>query len=75
MVLGLYYVTMERKGMAGEGMAFADIEEVEHALAAGAVHLHAKITARSSRSTRPATRSGSGSTRPPAACGWATFCR
>ena len=46
MVLGLYYTTMERKGMVGEGMAFADIEEVEHALAAGAVHLHASITAR-----------------------------
>ncbi len=46
MVLGLYYVTMERKGMVGEGMAFADIEEVEHALAAGAVHLHARIQAR-----------------------------
>ena len=46
MVLGLYYATMERKGMAGEGMAFADIDEVEHALAAGAVHLHARIKAR-----------------------------
>jgi DNA-directed RNA polymerase subunit beta' len=46
MVLGLYYVTMERKGMQGEGMAFADIDEVEHALAAGEVHLHAKIKAR-----------------------------
>ncbi|NGQ90271.1 DNA-directed RNA polymerase subunit beta' [Rhodobacter sp. HX-7-19] len=46
MVLGLYYVTMERKGMVGEGKIFADIEEVEHALAAGAVHLHASITAR-----------------------------
>ena len=46
MVLGLYYVTMERKGMVGEGMAFADIDEVEHALAAGAVHLHSKIQAR-----------------------------
>ncbi|MEF3045608.1 DNA-directed RNA polymerase subunit beta' [Pseudotabrizicola sp. L79] len=46
MVLGLYYVTMERKGMVGEGKIFRDIEEVEHALAAGAVHLHAKITAR-----------------------------
>jgi DNA-directed RNA polymerase subunit beta' len=34
MVLGLYYTTMERKGMVGEGMAFADIDEVEHALAA-----------------------------------------
>jgi DNA-directed RNA polymerase subunit beta' len=46
MVLGLYYTTMERKGMTGEGMRFADVEEVEHALAAGAVHLHARITAR-----------------------------
>ncbi|KGJ05882.1 DNA-directed RNA polymerase subunit beta' [Paracoccus halophilus] len=46
MVLGLYYTTMEREGMKGEGMAFADLEEVEHALAAGEVHLHARITAR-----------------------------
>ncbi|MFC7702978.1 DNA-directed RNA polymerase subunit beta' [Plastorhodobacter daqingensis] len=46
MVLGLYYTTMERKGMPGEGMAFANVEEVEHALAAGAVHLHSRITAR-----------------------------
>ncbi|QYK42504.1 MAG: DNA-directed RNA polymerase subunit beta' [Paracoccaceae bacterium] len=46
MVLGLYYVTMERKGMPGEGMAFADIDEVEHALSQGVVHLHARIKAR-----------------------------
>jgi DNA-directed RNA polymerase subunit beta' len=46
MVLGLYYTTMERKGMVGEGMLFRDIEEVEQALAGGAVHLHARITAR-----------------------------
>jgi len=46
MVLGLYYVTMERKGMKGEGMSFSSIEEVEHALTAGEVHLHAKVTAR-----------------------------
>ncbi len=46
MVLGLYYATIERKGMKGEGMAFASIEEVEHALTAGEVHLHAKIHAR-----------------------------
>ncbi|UXU76062.1 MULTISPECIES: DNA-directed RNA polymerase subunit beta' [unclassified Paracoccus (in: a-proteobacteria)] len=46
MVLGLYYTTMEREGMPGEGMAFANLEEVEHALASGAVHLHARITAR-----------------------------
>ena len=46
MILGLYYVTLEREGMPGEGMVFADVEEVEHALQAGEVHLHSKITAR-----------------------------
>ena len=46
MVLGLYYITMERKGLPGEGMAFGSVEEVEHALNAGAVHLHSKIIAR-----------------------------
>ena len=46
MVLGLYYTTMQREGMKGEGMVFADIDEVEHALAAGEVHLHARIQAR-----------------------------
>ncbi len=46
MVLGLYYVTMEREGMKGEGMSFSSIEEVEYALTAGEVHLHAKVTAR-----------------------------
>ena len=46
MILGLYYVTIARDGMKGEGMTFSSIEEVEHALTAGEVHLHAKITAR-----------------------------
>ncbi len=46
MILGLYYVSMERDGMKGEGMVFADPDEVQHALDAGEVHLHAKITAR-----------------------------
>ncbi len=46
MVLGLYYVTMMREGMKGEGMVFADIDEVEHALANGDVHLHARVQAR-----------------------------
>ncbi|WP_417264593.1 DNA-directed RNA polymerase subunit beta' [Celeribacter sp.] len=46
MILGLYYITMQRDGMKGEGMIFSDIEEVEYALNAGEVHLHAKITAR-----------------------------
>ncbi|MCZ4259403.1 DNA-directed RNA polymerase subunit beta' [Limimaricola sp. G21655-S1] len=46
MVLGLYYTTIMREGMKGEGMSFNSIDEVEHALNAGEVHLHAKITAR-----------------------------
>jgi len=46
MVLGLYYVSLMREGMKGEGMIFADADEVQHALDAGEVHLHAKITAR-----------------------------
>ena len=46
MVLGIYYVSMERKGMKGEGMIFSDIDEVIHALDAGEVHLHTKIVAR-----------------------------
>jgi DNA-directed RNA polymerase subunit beta' len=46
MILGLYYVTLQRDGMKGEGMVFGSVEEVEHALNAGEVHLHAKIQAR-----------------------------
>ncbi|TMV88728.1 DNA-directed RNA polymerase subunit beta' [Thioclava sp. BHET1] len=46
MILGLYYVTMEREGMKGEGMSFGSVEEVEHALNAGEVNLHTKITCR-----------------------------
>jgi DNA-directed RNA polymerase subunit beta' len=46
MVLGLYYTSIMRDGMTGEGMVFSSIEEVQHALDAGEVHMHARITAR-----------------------------
>ncbi len=46
MVLGLYYTSIMREGMKGEGMVFSSVEEVQHALDAGEVHLHAKVTAR-----------------------------
>jgi DNA-directed RNA polymerase subunit beta' len=46
MILGLYYLSIERKGMPGEGMAFRDLDEVEAALEAKAVSLHSKVTAR-----------------------------
>jgi DNA-directed RNA polymerase subunit beta' len=45
-VLGLYYLTVEKQNEPGEGMALADIGEIEHALAAGAISLHTKIKGR-----------------------------
>jgi len=45
-VLGLYHISMERPGERGEGMLFTSIGEIEHALEAKAVSLHARIKAR-----------------------------
>ena len=45
-ILGLYYLSMERDGEPGEGMAFADIQEILLALDNGSVSLHAKVKAR-----------------------------
>ncbi|MGD9535991.1 MAG: DNA-directed RNA polymerase subunit beta' [Alphaproteobacteria bacterium] len=45
-VLGVYYLTYQRDGEKGEGMAFTDVGEIEKALAAGAVSLHAKVKCR-----------------------------
>ena len=46
MILGLYYLSIAREGQPGEGMVFGSIEEVDHALHAGIINLHSKITAR-----------------------------
>ena len=46
MILGLYYMSMDRPGEKGEGMAFSDMGELEQALESGAVTLHTKIKAR-----------------------------
>ena len=43
MVLGVYYLTMEKDRQRGEGMTFVDLEEVELAYGLGLVDLHAKI--------------------------------
>jgi DNA-directed RNA polymerase subunit beta' len=43
MVLGLYYMTKERKGARGEGLTFYDLEEVKIAYNEGAVDLHALV--------------------------------
>jgi DNA-directed RNA polymerase subunit beta' len=45
-VLGLYYMTMEREGEKGEGMILAGSEEIEHALNEKVVSLHSKIVTR-----------------------------
>jgi DNA-directed RNA polymerase subunit beta' len=45
-VLGLYYLSMLRDKEPGEGAMFGSIAEVEHALAAGRVTLHAKVKGR-----------------------------
>ena len=45
-VLGLYYVTIQKENEPGEGMVFSSIAEIEHALSAKAVTLHAKVKAR-----------------------------
>ncbi|WHO38525.1 DNA-directed RNA polymerase subunit beta' [Sphingobium sp. AP49] len=46
MVLGIYYLSMEREGEQGEGMLLADMQEVHQALFAKAVTLHSKIISR-----------------------------
>ncbi|MDR0632073.1 MAG: DNA-directed RNA polymerase subunit beta' [Holosporaceae bacterium] len=45
-ILGIYYLTLEREGEPGEGMIFSSIGEIEHALESKIVSLHAKIKAR-----------------------------
>jgi len=43
MVLGNYYLTMEREGAIGEGMVFKDTDEALLAYHSGYVHLHTRI--------------------------------
>ncbi|MEM1133388.1 MAG: DNA-directed RNA polymerase subunit beta' [Pseudomonadota bacterium] len=46
MVLGLYYLSMDREGEPGEGMLLSDMAEVHQALEVGAVTLHSKVHTR-----------------------------
>ncbi|MDC3417788.1 DNA-directed RNA polymerase subunit beta' [Aquibacillus salsiterrae] len=48
MVLGNYYVTMERAGAVGEGMVFKDLSEAMIAYQSGYVHLHTRIAVQAS---------------------------
>lgn len=45
-VLGLYYLTLERDNEPGEGKIFGSLAEVQHALDAGVVSLHTKVKGR-----------------------------
>jgi DNA-directed RNA polymerase subunit beta' len=45
-VLGLYYLSLLTEGAKGEGMTFANIDEIHYALDHGVVDMHAKIQAR-----------------------------
>ncbi|WP_430461210.1 DNA-directed RNA polymerase subunit beta' [Thalassolituus sp. LLYu03] len=45
-VLGLYWMTRERINARGEGMFFADLDEVERAYQTGSAHLQAKVKVR-----------------------------
>src|SRR3546814_19378635 len=46
MVLGIYYLSMEREGAPGEGMLLSDMAEVHQALFAKAAKLHSKNVSR-----------------------------
>ncbi|OOG21814.1 DNA-directed RNA polymerase subunit beta' [Thioalkalivibrio denitrificans] len=45
-VLGLYYMSRDRVNARGEGMFFADVDEVHRAYESGQVELHARIEVR-----------------------------
>ncbi len=51
-VLGLYYMTRERINAKGEGMMFADTNEVRRAWQSGLLDLNAKVTVRLSERSR-----------------------
>jgi DNA-directed RNA polymerase subunit beta' len=53
-VLGLYYMTRERVGAKGEGMAFSDVAEVHRAYESRNIDLQAKVKVRLSEYVRDA---------------------
>jgi DNA-directed RNA polymerase subunit beta' len=42
-VLGIYYLSLQFENQKGEGMCFGNLSEVEHAVDAGKLSIHAKI--------------------------------
>src|SRR5690625_4790061 len=53
MVLGNYYLTMERKGLVGEGKVFKDSNEALIAYQNGYVHLHSRIAVQAGSLNNP----------------------
>ena len=74
-VLGIYYITLEREGEAGEGSLFSDIGELEHALhSAHALHAR-QDQGRASRSMTTRACWPTAWSRPRrAACCWRRSC-
>src|ERR1700726_2757752 len=58
-VLGLYYLSVLREGLPGEGKLYGEMAEIEHALHAKVIHLHTKIKYRwqgIDENSKPVTR-------------------
>ena len=45
-ILGLYYLSLAREGLPGEGMVLRDLAEVDHALTSAQLHVNTKVKAR-----------------------------
>lgn len=58
MVIGIYYLTLQKDGAKGEGRYFGSLEEIHHAYNAGEVSLHAKIIVRRDDGSRLETTVG-----------------
>src|ERR1700727_1418908 len=58
-VLGLYYLSIMRDGLPGEGKLYGEMAEIEHALHSKVIHLHTKIKYRwqgMDENSKPVTR-------------------
>ncbi|MBQ3071668.1 MAG: DNA-directed RNA polymerase subunit beta' [Oscillospiraceae bacterium] len=58
MVLGSYYLTLDKEGEPGEGKAFRDVDEAMMAYSQGVISLHARIKIRMSREINGETKTG-----------------
>jgi DNA-directed RNA polymerase subunit beta' len=74
MILGLYYTSLMREGMKGEGMIFGSVDEVQHALDAGLCIFMRKFKRAFRRLMMRAMRLWCGLKPHRAACVWALCC-